>query len=146
MLSDNDLSGLGSSTRSFFQNIHKRMGADNSGGGDIASEGAQVAPQLAGRMYADTYARGPKMDSLDADRAADLGRDLSAQANAIGAPAGSIAARANPDQYGTVASRQFGQTFQSGALDPENNAINAADPDARQGLQQRFRNQALSGG
>ena len=151
MLTDDDFENVsnGSRLRTFFNRIHERTGA----GGDISAEdpNANATGTQAGLQYLQTNPS--EFNGLNADRAADYAADISAGQRAIGAPSGSIAARSNPFQYGTIASREFGKTFTPGALDSTNNAIDHAVPDARQGLRQRltatyssgFRNTVLEG-
>lgn len=151
MLTDDDFENVSNGTRlrTFFNRVHERTGA----GGDIGADdpNANATGQAAGLQY---LQKNPsEFNGLNADRAADYGADITAGQRAIGAPAGSIAARNNPFQYGTVASRQFGSTFTPGGLDDVNNGIDQAPTDARQGLRQRltdtysagFKNTVLEG-
>ena len=143
MLTDDDFENVSNGTRlrTFFNRIHERTGA----GGDIGAEdpNANATGVAAGQAY---MQKNPsEFNGLNADRAADYASDITAGQRAIGAPAGSIAARSNPFQYGTVASREFGSTFQPGALDTVNNSLDHTDPTQRQGLRNRIQDQYSAG-
>lgn len=53
----------------------------------------------------------PRFPTLSADAATNYDNAAQSAAKSFGAPYGSIAARANPFQYGSIASRQFGDLF-----------------------------------